>query len=154
MNAENPSLSQDTSDREIVTTRVFPVTVERLWAAWSHAPTLAKWWGPKDFTNTIHNLDLRPGGKWDFIMHGPNGADYENHSVFLEVEEHRRIVFDHAPPVHFIMHVDFEDMGTESRLTWRMCFEPAEQMWKMREFLINANEQNFDRLGAVLARVH
>ena len=52
---------------------------------------LTRWWGPKGFTSTFHEFDLRPGGVWRFVLHGPNGADYQNESVFVEVVKPERI---------------------------------------------------------------
>jgi len=62
------------ADREIVTTRVVDAPRERVWRAWTERAQVAQWWGPNGFTNTIHEMDLRPGGVWQFVMHGPDGA--------------------------------------------------------------------------------
>ena len=69
------------SDREIVTTRLLDWPRERVFRAWTDPAHLARWWGPKGFTNTFHEFDLRPGGLWRFVMHGANGADYQNKSA-------------------------------------------------------------------------
>ncbi|HEX6774746.1 MAG TPA: SRPBCC domain-containing protein [Methylomirabilota bacterium] len=74
------------SDREIVTTRVLAWPRERVVRAWTDPDHLARWWGPKGFTNTFQEFDLRPGGRGQFVMHGPNGADYPNQSVKAAVD--------------------------------------------------------------------
>ncbi len=84
------------SDREIVSTRVFDAPRERVFQAWTDPEHLARWWGPKGFTNTFHEFDPRPGGVWGFVMHGPDGVDYKNRSVFVEIVKPERIVFDHV----------------------------------------------------------
>ena len=76
------SLMANPSDREIVSTRTFAAPRERVFEAFSDPTQLARWWGPKGFTNTIHEFDLRPGGMWRLVMHAPNGADYANESRF------------------------------------------------------------------------
>ena len=61
--------------REIVSIRVFDFPRELVFNAWTDPEHLVHWWGPKGFTNTFHEFDLRPGGIWRFVMHGPDGRD-------------------------------------------------------------------------------
>ena len=56
---------------------------------------IKNWWGPDGFTNTITKMELVPGGEWDLVMHGPDGTDYKNKSVFKEVVRHKKIVYEH-----------------------------------------------------------
>jgi uncharacterized protein YndB with AHSA1/START domain len=140
------------ADREIVSTRVFDAPRERVFRAFSDPRQLARWWGPKDFTNTFHEFDLRPGGAWRFVMHGPDGTDYRNATDFIEVVRPERIVFLHLRPMHrFEMTMTFAEEAGQTRLTWRMLFESAAELDKVRQFVPVANEQNFDRLQAELA---
>jgi uncharacterized protein YndB with AHSA1/START domain len=143
-----------TSDREIVTTRVFDIPRERLFRAWTDPDQIVHWWGPKGFTNTFQEFDLRPGGLWRFVMRGPNGTEHPNESVFLEIVETERLVFRHLGPVHeFLTTFLFEDLGGRTRLVWHMLFETAEEYDKVKRFVVEANEQNLDRLEAHLAKV-
>src|SRR6187399_1848131 len=97
-----------TADREIVSTRVVAAPPDDVFAAFADPIRLARWWGPSGFSNTIHELDLRPGGRWRLTMHGPDGTGYENESHFVEVERPRRIVFRHERPMHgFLMTMTF-----------------------------------------------
>ncbi|HKV08818.1 MAG TPA: SRPBCC family protein [Thermoanaerobaculia bacterium] len=150
-NAANPV--QASSDREIVTTRVFNVPRERLFRAWTDPEQLAQWWGPKGFTNTFQEFDLRLGGSWRFVMRGPNGVEHPNENVFVEIVEPERLVLHHLGPVHeFLATFLFEDLGGRTRLVWSMLFASAEEYEKMKSFVPTANEQNLDRLEAVLAQ--
>jgi uncharacterized protein YndB with AHSA1/START domain len=144
---------QATPDREIVTTRVFDVPRERLFKAWTEPEHLARWWGPKGFTNTFHEFDLRPGGNWRFVMHGPDGVDYKNHSVFVEVVTPECIVLDHVSGPKFRVSATFEEQAGRTKLTYRMVFRSAAECEKVKVFAVEANEQNFDRLQAELAHV-
>jgi uncharacterized protein YndB with AHSA1/START domain len=84
-------------------------------------------------------------------MHGPNGADYHNEKEFTEVVKPERIVFQHLEPMHhFQMTMLFAEEGGKTRLTWRMLFESAAEATRLRSFISEANEQNFDRLAAHL----
>src|SRR5450631_188479 len=86
----------DTSDREIVITRVFDAPRELVFKAWTDPKHLVHWWGPNGFTNTFHEVDIRPGGVWRFTMHGPDGVDYPNRIVFEEIVKPERIVYAHS----------------------------------------------------------
>src|SRR5882672_2745830 len=115
----------DTTDREITATRIFDAPRELVFEAWTDPKHIAQWWGPNGFTNTIHSMDVRPGGEWDFIMHGPDGTNYKNKNVYLEVVRPERLVYDHATwPVHRVT-VTFDDLGEKTRLTMQMLFESA-----------------------------
>ena len=72
----NVDLAQD--PRSIIGTRVFDAPRELVFSAFTDPKHLAEWWGPNGFTTTTHAFDLRPGGKWRFVMHGPDGRDYQN----------------------------------------------------------------------------
>jgi len=141
----------ENADREIVGSRVFNVPRERLFDAWSDPDQLMQWWGPKGFTNTFHEFDMRPGGNWRFVMHGPDGTDYNNHSVFVEVVKPERIVFDHVSGPHFQVTATFDEQAGKTLLTFRMAFKSAAECDKVKSYAVEANEQNFDRLEAQLA---
>ncbi len=152
MTDKSSSLTPVSADREIVSSRVFDAPRERVFNAFSDPDQLAQWWGPKGFTNTFHEFDMRPGGIWRFVMHGPNGVDYPNKSVFVEVVKPERIVFDHVVAPLFRMTMTFDAQAGKTLLTWRMCFASNAECDKLRQFVSEANEQNFDRLEAQLAK--
>jgi uncharacterized protein YndB with AHSA1/START domain len=88
--------SSDTSDREMVISRIFDAPRELVWQAFIDPKRLVKWWGPRGFTTTIEEMNVRPGGIWKLVMHGPDGANYPNKSIFTEVVEYERIVYTHG----------------------------------------------------------
>jgi uncharacterized protein YndB with AHSA1/START domain len=139
------------SDREIVARRVLDVPRERVFEAFADPNRLTRWWGPRGFTSTFHEFDLRPGGVWRFVLHGPNGADYQNESVFVEVVKPEHIVFDHVSGPKFQMTLTLDDRAGKTAITWRMRFETAAECDKVKTFAVDANEQNLDRLEAELA---
>jgi uncharacterized protein YndB with AHSA1/START domain len=115
--------SSDTAEREIVTTRVFDAPRELVFEAFTNPKHLAQWWGPDGFSLTLHTMEVKPGGSWSFIMHGPDGTDYKNESVFTEVVRPERLAYDHLSGPTFHATVEFEDDGGRTRLTLRMVFE-------------------------------
>ena len=140
--------------REIVSARVFDAPRDVVFGAFSDPRQLAQWWGPKGFTNTFQEFDLRPGGAWRFVMRGPDGTDYPMAKDFIDVARPERVVFQHLDPVHrFTMTMTFSDLGGRTHVTWRMRFDAEEEANKVRGFVIDANEENFDRLAGHLASV-
>lgn len=144
----------ETADRELVATRLIDARRELVFRAFREPEHLAQWWGPKDFRNTFREFDFRPGGTWRVTMHGPDGTDYKNEYVLLEVVEPERIVISHPDPEHsFQLIIILAEEGAKTRFTWRMRFESAEHCNQVKAFVVEANEQNLDRLEAELARM-
>ncbi|MBI3452147.1 MAG: SRPBCC domain-containing protein [Rhodospirillales bacterium] len=146
------------ADRELVFARVFDAPRALVFAAWTDPKHLAQWWGPDGFTTTTRSIDMRPGGVWRFVMHGPDGRDYENRIVFDEIARPERLVYSHgggedAEPVQFQVTVVFEDIGGKTRLTMRMLFPSAAERKRVVE-TYGADEgarQHLQRLAAHLA---
>jgi uncharacterized protein YndB with AHSA1/START domain len=129
--AEN-SLDLKRDPRAIIGMRVFDARRELVWSAWTDPKHLAQWWGPNGFTTTTSAFDMRPGGVWRFVMHGPDGRDYQNRITFDEIVKPERIVYRHdggedVEPVQFTQTVTFEDLGGKTKLTWRGVFPSAEE---------------------------
>jgi uncharacterized protein YndB with AHSA1/START domain len=82
----------DTVSRKIVITRLLEAPRELVWEAMANPDNVVHWWGPNGFTTTIKKMDIRPGGVWKQVMHGPDGTDYPNSSVFREIVKPERIV--------------------------------------------------------------
>ncbi|MDF2725810.1 MAG: hypothetical protein K0Q59_5488 [Paenibacillus sp.] len=137
------------AENELVTSRVIDASPALVYDAWTKPEQLAQWWGPDGFTSTFHKFDLRPGGLWEFVMHGPNGVDYPNTSEFVEVGM-ERIVLRHLNAPHFQLTAIIEDVGGKTKLTWRQLFESAAVFEAIKKIAFPANEQNLDRLEAHL----
>lgn len=146
-----------TRDREIIVTRVFGAPREQVFGAWTDPEQAVQWWGPRGFTTTIQEMDVRPGGLWRFIMHGPDGTDYQNRVVFVEVVKPQRLVYNHGPEgqsdvKEFHVTVTFEVENGGTRLTLRMVAESAADRQRMLEFgALEGAHQTLDRLGEFLA---
>lgn len=138
------------ADRELVTSRVIAAPRSRVYEAFADPAQLARWWGPAGFTNTFETFELRAGGTWRFVMHGPNGTDYPNESVFVEVLPGERVVFNHVSSPTFEMSITFSDHGPRTAVGWRQRFANAEECRRIAPIAVPANEQNLDRLAALL----
>lgn len=153
--------AENLADREIVLTRVFDAPHELLWDAWTDPKHVVKWWGPRGFTITIHEMDVRPGGIWNHTMHGPDGTDYPGQCVFIEVVKPERIVYSMTggkkgePRTQFQSTWIFEAQGSKTKLTLRMLFASAQE----REFVektygaVEGGVQTLARLAEYLISV-
>ena len=147
------------SEREIVLSRVFDAPREMVWEAWTDPKQVALWWGPKGFTTTIEEMDVRPGGVWKHVMHGPDGTDYPNESVFLDVVLYERLVYRlrggraGGPEVQIEKAAIFEDGAGGTRVTLRLTFASAEARdQNVRDYgSIEGIKQNFEKLAQYLA---
>lgn len=122
-----------TADRELVKSRVFDAPKDLVFKMWTDPAHVGKWWGPRGFTTTTHAIDIRPGGVWRFVMHGPDGTDYDNEIRYVEIDPSGRLVYDHTfEPVHRTT-VLFENEGTGTRVSVRMVFASVEERDKVVE---------------------
>lgn len=117
----------DTRDRELLLKRVLNAPIDLVWEVWTDPEHIARWWGPTGFTNTIHKMDVQPGGEWDLIMHGPDGTDYKNKSIFKEIIPQKKIVYEHVSAPRFIATIEFDAQGDKTGIRWHMLFESREQ---------------------------
>ncbi len=150
---QGSNIATKAGEREIVATRVFDAPRELVFKLWTEPKHVAQWWGPKGFTNTIYEMDVRPGGVWRFVMHGPDGVDYENKIVYIEIVKPERLVYSHVSGPQFHVTVTFTDQDDKTKLTVRMLFESAAQRDKViKEFgAIEGLNQTLKRLEERLA---
>ncbi|QDT71875.1 SRPBCC family protein [Lacipirellula limnantheis] len=127
----DPAASDLSVDREIRITRLLNAPRELAFAAWTDPEKVVKWWGPNGFTTTIERMDVRPGGVWKYVMHGPDGADYPNKTVYEEIVPPERLVYTHSGgdpvpgerAVQFRSTVTFVQEGGQTRITLQMAFK-------------------------------
>ncbi|MCA8996489.1 MAG: SRPBCC domain-containing protein [Planctomycetaceae bacterium] len=142
----------DTDPRDIVTRRDLPFSCETVFAALEKPERLARWWGPEGFTNTVEEFCFQPGGEWKFVMHGPDGTDYDNLIRFEEIDAPTRIVFEHISPPRFRTTIELVPLSKNTtHFYWVMRFENAHTRDGLAEVCIPANEQNLDRLTRELS---
>ena len=141
-------------DRVIRFEREIAAPRARVFAAFADPTQAARWWGPAGFSTTTVSADIRSGGHWQFTMHGPDGAQYRNESVFGEIQPAARIVIEHAIPHWFRLTVTLTPSGHGTQLLWEQEFESPGVAAQFRAVCEPANEQNLDRLQAHLAGQH
>jgi len=141
-------------EREIRGTRVFDAPRELVWKVWTEPEHIGRWWGPNGFTTTTHKMEVKAGGVWRFVMHGPDGRDYQNKITFIEVVKPERLVYKHGggdrdlEPVNFRVTVTFAEEGGKTRLEMRSVFPSA----KARDFVVK-NYGAVEGMHQTLARL-
>lgn len=152
--------------RDLVITRVFDAPVALVWQAWTDPAHFKRWWGPKDFTTPVAQMDLRVGGKYLFCMRSPTGQDYWGTGVFREIVPFKRLVFtdsfaddqgnvvssshygmDPTFPLETVIRVTFEEHDGKTRLTLEHIGMPVSEMGDNTALGWN---ESFDKLAAIL----
>lgn len=145
----------DAKPNEIKITRLYDAPVKMVWDAWVDPKQAAKWWGPRGFTITTHSKDFRVGGNWHYTMHGPDGVDYPNKTIYHEIEKHSRMVYDHGgyddrPPL-FRVTVTFKDVKGKTQMDMIMALATPEAAKEIKKFIKQAGGNGtWDRLGEYL----
>lgn len=137
--------------REIWISRVFNAPREMVWEVWTKPEHISNWWGPRGFSTTTQSMDVRAGGEWKLVMHGPDGTDYAGVIRYDEVTAPSVLRYRHGGAGADVV-VNFDAEGQQTRVTMRMTFASVEEMETVRK-RANADEgmaQTIARLGEYL----
>jgi len=148
---------KETANRELSISRLLNAPPALVWEVWTQPEHLTKWWGPIGFSTTTHEINVKPGGVWRFKMHGPDGRDYPNKIVFIEVVKPELLIYKHTgeeetEDIRFHVTVNFEKQGNKTKLTMRSLFETPEELERVvKEFGAKEGmKQTVDRLEEYL----
>lgn len=130
------------------TSREVAASCDAVFAAFQDPERLARWWGPAGFSNTFSLCEFVPGGRWVYVMHGPDGKDYPNEAQFTVIEPERRVVIQHVSAPRFQLAITFIECPTGTWVGWEQAFEDAAVAAALQHIVEPANEQNLDRLSA------
>lgn len=148
---------QKNKDNELKIIRTYDASLEAVWDAWTDPKQVAEWWGPRGFTITTHSKELRVGGMWHYTMHGPDGQNYINKTIYHEVEKHKKLVYDHGgnderAPL-FRVTVLFSRVNSGTKMEMTMTLPTAEEARQTKEFIKKAGGNGtWDRLAEFLAK--
>ena len=121
-------------------------------AAFSDPQRLARWWGPAGFTSTFNACEFKSGGRWSFVMHGPDGRNYPHESFFAEVEPPRKVVVQHASAPKYRLSITLVPSAVGTTVSWAQTFESVEIASRIEHIVVPANEENLDRLSSEVLR--
>ena len=154
----NKTLVEYPSDRAILFTHTVDAPRELVWEVHTDPAHLAKWWGPEGFTDTILEMNLKPGGLWRYVMHGPDGTDYPGRIEYLEVVKPARLVYYlgsdvDEDPSRFFVTVEFIDEGLKTKITMLMEFTTPEKREEIEKFALEGKASHDRHLDSYLARL-
>jgi predicted dehydrogenase/uncharacterized protein YndB with AHSA1/START domain len=138
------------SRQVFATTRSLPQSATQVFEAITNPALLAQWWGPDGFRNTFHTFTCQTGGAWEFTMHGPDGTDYPNTSVFTHVLAGERVVIRHTCAPLFTLTLGLVPTDQGTHIDWCQVFDSPLPSDAVADFIRQANEQNLDRWAQVL----
>mgnify|MGYP003441321038 FL=1 len=126
------------TEKEMIFSRIVNAPRELVFDVWTIREHVEKWWGPDGFTTTSKQFELKPEGVWLFTMHGPDGIDYPNKIVFMEIDRPSKLVYRHSDdegvePIRFHSEVTFEEENGKTLITMHMIMETAEMLTKVVE---------------------
>jgi len=98
---------------------------ERVFEAFAKPELLARWWGPDGFTNTFEVFEFRVGGRWKFVLRGPNGSHHPNESVFLELKAPSAVVIHHVSPPRYVLRMTLATCADGTAIEWAQEFEDS-----------------------------
>jgi uncharacterized protein YndB with AHSA1/START domain len=130
--------------------REVPASPQAIYEAFRNPEMLVRWWGPEGFTNTFNVFQFEKGGKWSFVMHGPDGKSYPNENEFAELVNGSKVVMRHISEPKFILTVNLQPSTQGSVVTWVQEFENEQVAKNIAHIVEPSNEQNLDRLTAVI----
>ena len=139
-------------ERIFHTERTLPFSPQLVYNAFASADLLATWWAPEGFTNEFEIFEFQVGGRWNFVMVGPDGMRYQNQNIFTEIESASRVVIRHDCEPFFTLTVQLKKIADSTHLSWDQVLDSVEMARAVRERVGPANEQNLDRLTRVLER--
>ncbi len=148
-----------TADREIVISRVISAPPDLVFEAFTEVRHLSRWWGPEGFTTTTRAFEFRVCGEWDFVMHGPDGTDYQEWISWTEITPPERIALPHgesrADPNAFESVLTFVPDGAATRIEMRTVFPTAERRDEAVEerHAIEGGQQTLSNLAAYLTEM-
>jgi uncharacterized protein YndB with AHSA1/START domain len=141
-------------EHEIITTRTLSFPRQLVYKAWTDPNHLKVWWGPMGFTNTFNTFDFRVGGKWSFVMHGPDKGNYVNEVTFITIREQELLVWDRQSKPLFQVEVIFEEVSENTtKVIFKQKFKTVEECEKLRKYVPEKNEENMDRLEEELKKM-
>jgi uncharacterized protein YndB with AHSA1/START domain len=149
----------EVADREIVISRIIDAPRELVFEAFTEVQHLSLWWGPGGFTTTTRAFEFRAGGEWDFVMRGPDGAEYQEWISWTEIAPPERIALLHGEsrgdPNAFESVLTFAPHGAATRIEMRTLFPTKELRDEAVEkyHAIEGGEQSLSKLAAYIAEI-
>jgi uncharacterized protein YndB with AHSA1/START domain len=142
---------------QIITERLLNAPRELVWKVLTEPEHIKHFWGPDGFTNTIRQMDVKPGGQWLFTMHGPDGTDYPNRIIYRTVTPPSYMSWDHdggedhPESLRFFGELELFSEGSKTRIQLRLTVSSIGQRDDVAKYAVDGGIQNLERLAAYVA---
>jgi uncharacterized protein YndB with AHSA1/START domain/DNA-binding transcriptional ArsR family regulator len=146
------------TDREIHIERVFDAPRDRVFAVYTDPKLIPEWWGPRDTTTIVDQMDVRPGGSWRFVIRNADGTETGFRGTYREVTPPERIVqtfeWEGMPGHVSVDTATFEDLGDRTKVTTISQFHtPEERDGMLASGMERGLNETYARLDELLARL-
>jgi len=148
---DTPKSSERQNDATFRSHRLLLHPPRRVFEAFARPELLARWWGPDGFSNTFEVFEFRPGGRWKFVMQGPDGSNHPNENVFLTLDAPSTLVIQHVSAPRYVLTVTLDAHERGTTITWAQELEDSAVAARIKHIVEPANEQNLDRLQSALS---
>jgi uncharacterized protein YndB with AHSA1/START domain len=141
-------------NRTLSTTRIFNAPIELVWKVWTTLEHLDKWWGPKGFTQTTFKHEFKVDGGWSFVMHGPNGVDYQNAMIYKEIIPLKKIVIRHESLPKFNVTATFTVIDSnKTQVDFKNVIDDQKACDAVKDFAIIGNIEHQMKFEAELGKL-
>lgn len=146
--------NDEIKNRTLSTTRIFNAPLEIVWKVWSDVNHLNNWWGPRGFTQTTSKHEFKENGAWTFVMHGPNGVDYQNNMVYGEIIPMKKIVIRHNSLPQFTVNATFSIIDSKrTKVDFKSVIDDQKTCDSVKDFAIIGNVEHQMKFEAEIAKL-
>jgi uncharacterized protein YndB with AHSA1/START domain len=149
------ALEIEPGTQEIVGTRIFDAPRDLVFKTIMDPKLIPQWWGPRAHTTTVDEMDVRPGGKWRYIVRDPDGIDHAFHGFYHAIAAPDQCVFTfeyEGVPGHVVLEtVTLEEVDGKTRMTDQSVFQSvADRDGMVQSGMEDGATETMDRLDEVL----
>lgn len=146
------------TDREIHVERVFDAPRELVFATYTDPGLIPEWWGPRDTTAVVDQMDVRPGGSWRFVISRADGSETAFRGSYREITPPERIVqtfeWEGMPGHVAVETATFEDLGERTKVTTIALFHATQDRdGALGPQMERGMNEMYARLDELLARL-
>lgn len=130
--------------------RLIGASPEAVFDAIQDPGKLARWWGPKGFSCSFQTFQFEPGGKWVFVMRGPDGSEFSNENSFSEIDKPGKVVVRHDALPFFTVTLTMKAIGDSTEIVWVQAFDDESVADSIAHIIEPANKEVLDKLQALV----
>jgi uncharacterized protein YndB with AHSA1/START domain len=152
------SITADPGKRDVVIISILNAPRALVFKTVTDPSFVPRWWGPKVYTTTVERMEVKPGGVWSFVQHGPDGKEYAFNGVYKKVDPPRMYAytfnFEPMPGHEHLETLTFEEQNGKTKITNVVHFQSVEDRDGMLETgLRTGSIETMNRLSELLMEI-